>query len=1036
MRKSLHLRYVLPIAIILSLFGAQVKGQGYTENFDDVSLLGGNGWFIQNNSSPLGSNSWYQGIPTTATPDPGPFNAYNGAVNAYIAANFASTTGGSGTISNWLVTPNRTLRNGDVFTFYTRKPTIGAGQTDYPDRLEVRLSTNGASTNVGTTATGLGDFTTLLLSINPTLATNVYPQTWTQFTVTISGLSAPTSGRIAFRYFVTNGGPSGANSDYIGVDNVVYTPYVCPAFTLTPGGALTSGTAGVNYSQTLSQTGALGTPNFAITAGSLPPGLTLSASGTISGTPTATGTFNFTVTVNDNSGCSGSQAYSITVLCPTNVVSLVLSPNVVCDNAGLVTLSGGSPAGGTYSGTGVSSSQFDPASGSQTITYDYTDSYGCAYSASATLTVYTSPVVTLAPFSAACSYDQITLSGGLPAGGTYSGTGVTGGVFDATTGTQTITYTYTDANSCTNNANQSLAVNAAPVVDLGNDVTQCGGTSTLDAANSGATYLWNDNTTDQTLVVSSTGNYTVTITDGNGCTATDDVNVTINALPVVDLGNDVEQCGGSITLDAANAGAGFLWSDNTTDQTLTVTVTGTYSVVVTDANNCTGSDEVDVTIYTVPTVDLGNDVTQCGGSVTLDAANAGATYAWSDNSTNQTVVASSTGNYAVTITDGNGCTATDDVDVTLNALPVVDLGSDVEQCGGSANLDAANAGASYIWSDNSTNQTLTVTTTGTYSVTVTDANNCTGTGEVDVTINLVPSVDLGNDVTQCGGSVTLDAANAGATYAWTDNSTNQTLEVTATGTYGVTITDANNCTATGDVDVTINAVPTVDLGSAVTQCGGSVTLDAANAGATYTWTDNSTGQTLEVTASGTYGVTITDANSCTATDDVDVVINALPTVTFDPLNTICNNAGIVTLSGGAPAGGVYSGTGVSGTAFDPGAGTQVVTYTYTDNNGCTAAATQTQTVDNCTGITQIEDAGISCFPNPTTTALTVVIASVSNTVSVRIVDITGKLIVSDEEQSLNGTYRKVFDTANFAQGMYVVEIRNGNNFTTKRISKQ
>ncbi len=299
--------------IMLTGLSGSALAQAFTENFDNITLLAGNGWFIQNNSAPLGANTWFQGTPTTATPTPGPFNAFNGADNAYIGVNYASTAGGTGTISNWLVVPNRTLRNGDVFRFYTRKPTIGAGQTDYPDRLEVRLSTNGASTNVGVTATTVGDFTTLLMSINPTLVTNVYPQTWTLFTITISGLPAPTSGRLAFRYFVTSAGPSGTNSDYIGIDNAVYTPYVCPTFTMTAG-PLAGGTFGQPYGVTLSQTGALGAPNYAMTAGALPPGLTLSASGTISGTATATGTYNFTVTVNDASGCSGSQSYSITIL--------------------------------------------------------------------------------------------------------------------------------------------------------------------------------------------------------------------------------------------------------------------------------------------------------------------------------------------------------------------------------------------------------------------------------------------------------------------------------------------------------------------------------------------------------------------------------------------------------------------------------------------------------------------------------------------------------------------------------------------------
>jgi len=299
-------------SVLLATLSGTAGAQAFTENFDNVSLLGASGWFIQNNSSPLGANSWYQGVPTTATPDPGPFDAYNGAANAYIAANFAATTGSTGTISDWLVAPNRTFRNGDVFQFFTRKPTTPPGGTEYPDRLEVRLSTNGASTNVGSSAAAWGDFSTLMLSINPTLTTNVYPQVWTQYTITISGLPAPTSGRMAFRYFVTGAGPQGSNSDYIGIDNVVYTPYVCPALAVSPS-SLFDATWGQAYSQSLSQTGALGAPSFAVTAGALPPGLTLTANGVISGTATATGTFNFTVTVNDASGCSGSTSYSITV---------------------------------------------------------------------------------------------------------------------------------------------------------------------------------------------------------------------------------------------------------------------------------------------------------------------------------------------------------------------------------------------------------------------------------------------------------------------------------------------------------------------------------------------------------------------------------------------------------------------------------------------------------------------------------------------------------------------------------------------------
>ena len=167
----------------------------FSEGFNDITTLAAAGWSQQNLSSPIGTSNWFQGNPAVMT-------AQAGADNSYIGANF-NNVADVGTISNWLLTPEIGLKNGDQIKFWTRKPTV---TTDFPDRLEVRLSTAGASTNVGATATSVGDFTTVLLTVNPTLTTGVYPQVWTQFTVTISGLGAATTGRVGFRYFVTNGG--------------------------------------------------------------------------------------------------------------------------------------------------------------------------------------------------------------------------------------------------------------------------------------------------------------------------------------------------------------------------------------------------------------------------------------------------------------------------------------------------------------------------------------------------------------------------------------------------------------------------------------------------------------------------------------------------------------------------------------------------------------------------------------------------------------------------------------------------------------
>lgn len=145
------------------------------------------------------------------------FAAQSGANTSYISANYnnTGTASGIGTISNWLMTPVVSFASASTLTFWTRTVAVPA----FADRLEVRLSTAGASSDVGATSSSVGMFTTSLLTINPTLTVTGYPSVWTQYTVNLGALGAGSSGRIAFRYYVTNAGPNGANSDYIGIDS-------------------------------------------------------------------------------------------------------------------------------------------------------------------------------------------------------------------------------------------------------------------------------------------------------------------------------------------------------------------------------------------------------------------------------------------------------------------------------------------------------------------------------------------------------------------------------------------------------------------------------------------------------------------------------------------------------------------------------------------------------------------------------------------------------------------------------------------------
>jgi len=214
----------IALCALLAVAGT-VAAQSFTQEFDDITLLPGQGWYWQNNSSPAGTTSWAPLAEGFSPRDRGEFQgndgvfpAYSGAPTSYIADNYNATSG-VGTISDWLLTHQVCFVDGDNLTFWTRT----AEGSAWPDRLQVRLSLAGASTNVGTGPEDVGDFTTLLADVNPTLAVGGYPEVWTQFTATVTGAPTPTCGRFAFRYYVTGGGPSGNNSNYIGVDLVQFT---------------------------------------------------------------------------------------------------------------------------------------------------------------------------------------------------------------------------------------------------------------------------------------------------------------------------------------------------------------------------------------------------------------------------------------------------------------------------------------------------------------------------------------------------------------------------------------------------------------------------------------------------------------------------------------------------------------------------------------------------------------------------------------------------------------------------------------------
>jgi hypothetical protein len=208
-KTMLRIATVSLLGVVLT--ATALPAQLLQEGFEDVDLLEGRGWSFLNVSAPLGASDWFQGNNAV-------FSAQAGVTDSYLAADYQSVAG-TGTISNWAMTPVVPLTAGDELVFWTRTRN---SPTSYPDRLEVRLSTEGARADLADGAFDTGP-TVLRLDINPAQLSNGYPAVWTQYVASVPALSKPGEmGRFVFRYFVVDAGPTGDNADYIGIDSVSY----------------------------------------------------------------------------------------------------------------------------------------------------------------------------------------------------------------------------------------------------------------------------------------------------------------------------------------------------------------------------------------------------------------------------------------------------------------------------------------------------------------------------------------------------------------------------------------------------------------------------------------------------------------------------------------------------------------------------------------------------------------------------------------------------------------------------------------------
>ena len=665
-------------------------------------------------------------------------------------------------------------------------------------------------------------------------------------------------------------------------------------------------------------------------------------------TTTGTTAGTYTVRVADANGCKDTSSATLTVNTKPN---LTLTNANICSGDAAATFDAG--AGYTsyawfVNGTGTAQTTSGITAGTYTV--NVIDANGCKDTASAALTVNTLPIVNLGNDVEVCFDSQAAIFDAGNAGSSYlwSNSSTAKTITTATSNTYSVEVTNT--NGCKGRDTVELIINALPTVDLGADRSICSGSNTTFDAGAGFTfYLWQNNTTNQTLNTGAAGDYSVTVIDDKGCSDSDTAKVILSTNLTVALGADLSICVGepAVTFNAGNTGATFLWSDGSNAQTLTTATAGTYTVAVTDGSGCAGKDTVKLTVNQLPIVALSNAEICQGSAGAVFTPGAFASYKWSTGETSASITKNVAGTYKVTVTDGKGCKDSASADLTVNPLPIVSLGSDRSICPGTATTFDAGTFASYLWNDNSTLQTKTATSGGNVIVEVIDSKGCKAKDTAIVSVKNSLTINLGPDKAICAGdaAVTFDAALAGMNYLWSNAETSQTITTAAAGTYIVNVDDGSGCAGKDTVKLIVNNLPVVNLGDDKSICSGDpmVTFDAGAGYASYGWSNNSAVRNITVGAAGVYSVEVIDNNGCIAKDTVELIVNNLPIVDLGADRSICTGM-TTTFDAGSFATYAWNNSTTYQTNAVSNQGNVIVNVT--DGKGCKDADTAYVTVSN------------------------------------------------------------------------------------------
>ena len=765
-----------------------------------------------------------------------------------------------------------------------------------------------------------------------------------------------------------------------------------------------------------------------------------------------------------SNGVINGQAFS-----PTTTITYTLTGTLNnCTNTAMTTVSvfprptvtvasGSVCAGLSYVINPSGANSYTVQGGSFTVTPSSTTSYtllgmnsfGCLSSSINTVvvTVNPYPVVTISGTNTACSGNAIALNASGAATYTWINSSATGstGMFSPTSATN-YTVAGTSSAGCTAlSAAFQVSVIPSPTLSVSGVTSICAGNALQLSAAGANTYTWNNGTNNANLLTFPLTNTTYTVfgTSVNGCLGSLNVPITVNALPTLVLSGNTVICQGGSSTFSANGASTYTWSTGANASSVTIAPLTTYTISVngSSAAGCVQTAALVLTVNPLPVLTVSGQNPICsGGTQTLTAAGANS-YTWSTGGQNASVIISpligaGVHTLFVTGTSAAGCVATTTAGIPVNPTPTVLINGSAVLCAGNIATLTAIGANSYVWSNNLTNVSINVSpaTNTTYSLVGTTTAGCSSTAALNITVAPNPLLIVTSSGSICIGKTGTLSASGASTYTWVNNGSGATVSVSPTTSSVFTVIGQSSvgCSATGTINLFVVPSPTLSISGNTAVCESKTSTLAVAGASIYAWSNGGTVNVTSITptANTVYSVTGTSSAGCTATAQYSVTLNPAPVITLTASQSTICIGGLANLSAaGASTYSWVNGPSAASIAVTPTA-TTVYTVNGTNALGCTAQASLTLNVTDCTDLNEKNNRTARLYPNPTSNMLYVQSAH-PTVASVRVYSTSGQLLI---EQAFKD--QTELDLSALANGIYHVMVTEDNATQTFRVIKQ